>query len=170
MQHPRLSHAKALQHVLRYVAHSVGQGIMLHATDELSLVAFSDSDWAACPNTRRSITGYVLMLGDSPISWKSKKQSTISRNSCEADYRAMAATASETTWLVRLLTELEVLNLQPVMLHCDNQSAIHIGKNPAFHEWTKHIELDCHFTRDKVLEGLITLTYTPTAEQLAHYD
>jgi hypothetical protein len=79
----------------------------------------------------------------------------------------MAATASETTWLVRLLTELGVSHLQPVALYCDNQSAIHIGNNPVFHERTKHIEIDCHFTRDKVLEVLLDLQYTPTSDQLA---
>lgn len=67
----------------------------------------------------------------------------------------MASAASEVTWTVRLLEELGVSNLQPITLHCDNQSAIHIAKNPVFHERTKHIEIDCHFTRDKVLEGLI---------------
>uniref|UniRef100_A0A803MMV0 Copia protein n=1 Tax=Chenopodium quinoa TaxID=63459 RepID=A0A803MMV0_CHEQI len=121
----------------------------------------------ACPNTRRSVTGYVMLLGKSPVSWKSKKQPTVSKSSNELEYRAMAATTSETTWLVRLLTELGMKNLKPVALHCDNQSAIHIGKNPVFRERTKHIEIDCHFTRDKVLEGLFVLNYTPTAEQLA---
>ena len=101
------------------------------------------------------------------MSWKSKKQSTLSKSSSEAEYRAMASASSETTWLVRLLTELAVTTLQPVTLYCDNQSAIHIGKNPMFHERTKHIEIDCHFTREKVLEGLIQLTYTPSADQLA---
>ncbi|XP_021734172.1 uncharacterized protein LOC110700899 [Chenopodium quinoa] len=84
---------------------------------------------------------------------KSKKQGTISKSSSEAEYRAMAAAASEITWLVRLLQELGVPNLGPIQLKCDNQSAIHIGKNPVHHERTKHIELDCHFTREKVLEG-----------------
>ena len=69
------------------------------------------------------------------------------------------------TWLVRLLAELGVDKLTP--LHCDNQSALHIAKNPVFHGRTKHIEVDCHFTRDKVLEGLIQLTYLPTQHQLA---
>lgn len=128
---------------------------------------FSDAEWESCPNLRRSITGYIFLLGNSPISWKSKKQSTVSRSSPESECRAMAAAASEVTWLVRLLGELGVSQLQPVNLHCDNQSAIYIAKNPVFHERTKHIEVDCHFIRNKVLEGLIQLTYLPTKSQPA---
>jgi len=79
----------------------------------------------------------------------------------------MSQAAAEVTWLVRLLDELGVQNLNLVTLHCDNQSAIHIGKNPVFHERTKHIEINCHFTRDKVMEGLLELTYLPTGHQLA---
>jgi len=79
----------------------------------------------------------------------------------------MAHAASEVTWLVRLLAELGVHNLTPVQLHCDNQSALHIARNPVFHERTKHIDIDCHFTREKVLEGLLQLHYLPTYSQLA---
>ena len=79
----------------------------------------------------------------------------------------MAAAASEVTWIVNLLTDLGLSNLKPITLNCDNQSALHIAKNPVFHERTKHIEIDCHFTRDKVLEGLLQLSYLPTQEQLA---
>jgi len=78
----------------------------------------------------------------------------------------MSQAAAEVTWLVRLLEELGVHNLKPVTLHCDNQSAIHIGKNPVFHECAKHIEIYFHFTRDKVMEGLVQLTYLPTEHQL----
>lgn len=79
----------------------------------------------------------------------------------------MSQASSELTWLVRLLEELNVTNLKPVTLHCDNTSAIHIARNPVFHERTKHIDLDCHFTREKVMEGLIQLSYLPTKSQLA---
>lgn len=117
--------------------------------------------------THRSVTGYILLLGGSPISWKSKKQSTIARSSSEAEYRAMAQASAEVTWVVRLLEELGVTKLKPIRLHCDNQSALHIARNPVFHERTKHIDLDCHFTREKVMEGLIELSYLPTQSQLA---
>lgn len=79
----------------------------------------------------------------------------------------MASASAEVTWLVNLLQDFGLHALQPVTLFCDNQSAIHIAKNPVFHERTKHIEIDCHFTRDKVLEGLIQLSYLPTQQQLA---
>lgn len=168
MHAPTNSHYQALIHALNYVGCTSGQGILLKASASLSLQAFSDSDWGACSDTRRSISGYLLLLGQSPISWKSKKQSTLSKSSSEADYRALASAASEVTWMIRLLEELGVTNLTPVTLNCDNQSALHIARNPVFHERTKHIDIDCHFTRDKVLEGLIQLAYLPTGEQLAN--
>jgi len=89
------------------------------------------------------------------------------RSSAEAEYRAMAQAAAEITWLVTLLKELGVTQLKPVILHCDNQSALHIARNPVFHERTKYIDIDCHFTREKVMEGLIQLSYLPTHSQLA---
>lgn len=167
MQSPTQEHFAALTHTLNYIASTAGQGILLKGSDKIQLHAYSDSDWGAWLDTRRSVTGYIMMLGQSPVSWKSKKQNTVSKSSSEAEYRAMSAAASEITWLVRLLEELGVSSLQPVTLHCDNKSAIHIATNPVLHDRTKHIAIDCHFTREKVMEGLIQLTYLPTQLQLA---
>lgn len=129
MCNPCTSHFTALTHTLRYVAHSIGQGILLKANaDIIKLQTFTDSDRAACPDSRKSITGYVLLLGQAPT------QSTISRSSTESEYRAIAAASSKVTWLVRLLEELSVSNHKPVTLFCDNQYAIHIAKNPIFQE------------------------------------
>ncbi|XP_056685162.1 uncharacterized mitochondrial protein AtMg00810-like [Spinacia oleracea] len=80
MHQPRQPHYDALVHTLRYIAATAGQGRKWKGSDELKLQAFSDSDWASCPDTRRSVTGYFMMLGNSPISWKSKEQPTVSHH------------------------------------------------------------------------------------------
>ena len=134
LQHPRTSHLQALLHTLAYIQGTSTQGILLSGADHLRLQAFSDSDWAACPSSRRSVTGYLLLLGSSPLSWKSKKQGTVSRSSSEEEYRTMAQAASEVTWMVRLLEELGVSGLTPIQLNCNNQSALHIAKIPVFHK------------------------------------
>ncbi|KAK3038369.1 hypothetical protein RJ639_030269 [Escallonia herrerae] len=147
MHKPRRPHYDAAIHVLRYLKNSPGQGILLSSNSSLSLRAYCDADWAGCPTTRKSTTGYIVFLGSSPISWRSKKQSIVSRSTAEAEYRAMATTASEIIWLLRLLSDLGVSYQNPVSLFCDNQAALHIVANPVFHERTKHIEIDCHFVR-----------------------
>lgn len=104
MQLPRTSHLSALHHALCYVANIAGQGFILKGTDTLRLQAFSDSNWAFCPDSRRSISGYVLLLGNSPISWKRKKQTIVSRSSSESEYRGMEGAAAEVPWMVNKVT------------------------------------------------------------------
>ncbi|GAA0142972.1 transmembrane signal receptor [Lithospermum erythrorhizon] len=168
VQAPRQYHLQALIHLLNYVFNTTTQGIIVHGSKHLELQAFSDSDWTSYPTTRSSLTGYIVTLGGSSISWKSKKQNIISKSSGEAEYRALAQAVAELTWLVRLLTDLGVQDLSPVTLHCDNNSALHIARNPVFHERSKYIDIDCHFTRDQVLEGLLHLVHLPTLEQVAN--
>ena len=73
----------------------------------------------------------------------------------------------ELAWLMRLLYELHVDNIVPIPIKYDSQEAIYISKNPMFHERTKHIELDCHFVREKLLANLISLSHILTTQQLA---
>uniref|UniRef100_A0A803P5L5 Integrase catalytic domain-containing protein n=1 Tax=Cannabis sativa TaxID=3483 RepID=A0A803P5L5_CANSA len=108
MSSPRTPHLTALHHLLRYLKGSPGQGILYSSTSSLHLRGFSDSDWATCPMTRRSTTGFCIFIGDCLISWKTKKQPTISKSSVEAEYRALAATTSEITWIQYLLHDLHI--------------------------------------------------------------
>ena len=95
------------------------------------------------------------MFGNSLISWKSKKQPTVSRSSAEAEYRSLASTVAEVIWLIGMFRELGVEIELPVKLHSDSKAALQIAANPVFHERTKHIDIDCHFIREKIQSGLV---------------
>ena len=99
---------KMVRRILRYVKGSIHFGLHLTGDYALDLCGFSDTDWAGYPTTRRSTTGFCTFLRQNIISWCAKKQPTISRSSTEAEYRAMANTTAELTWLTFLLRDLHV--------------------------------------------------------------
>ncbi|XP_075098999.1 uncharacterized protein LOC142175892 [Nicotiana tabacum] len=159
MHKPKTSHMEDALRVVRFVKSSPGLSVLLSVTRSYSLSAFYDVDWVACPNTRMSITGYFVKFGNSLISWKSKKESAISRSSAEAEYRSLASTMAEVIWILGLFKELGVSHSSSVPIYYDSKSAIQIVVNLVFHEGTKHIDIDCHFIREKVRHGLISTIY-----------
>ncbi|XP_019172661.1 PREDICTED: uncharacterized protein LOC109168061 [Ipomoea nil] len=164
---PTHLHLQAAHRVLRYIKAAPGQGLFFPSSSDLQLKFFSDSNWGACIDTRKSVTGFCTFMGNALISWKSKKQATVSKSSSEAEYRALAATTFEVQWLCFLLAELGVNQTGPVVVYCDSKSAIAIAENSVFYECTKHIELDCHLVREKLNNDLIKLFYISSTNQLA---
>ena len=90
MHDPRESHLAALKRLLRYVRGTVDLGLVLHRSSSAELVVYIDADWAGCPDTRRSTSGYAVFLGGNLVSWSSKRQPVVSRSSAEAEYWAVA--------------------------------------------------------------------------------
>ncbi|KAJ9538691.1 hypothetical protein OSB04_031424 [Centaurea solstitialis] len=164
---PTEVHWQAAIHLLKYVKKQPGQGIFLSAESSTQIRAFCDSDYGMCLDTRRSTTGFCVFVGDSLISWKSKRQSVVSRSSTEAEYRAMAITTTELVWMRQLLKDFDVAVTDPTLLFCDNKSALDLASNPTFHERTKHIEIDCHYVREKVMDKTIKLLPIRSHLQLA---
>ncbi|KAD3336516.1 hypothetical protein E3N88_32035 [Mikania micrantha] len=105
---PRQNHLNAAHRVLRYLKASPSQGILLPQDGGHNLATYCDSDRLGCPFTKRSRTGYLLLFGGAPVSWKTKKQSVVSRSSAEAEYRSMASTVSVVLWMRWLLRELDI--------------------------------------------------------------
>ncbi|GJV48766.1 ribonuclease H-like domain-containing protein [Tanacetum coccineum] len=148
MHDPREPHFSALKRILRYVRGTLTSGLQLYSSTTSSLVAYSDADWAGCPTTRRSTSGYCVFLGNNLLSWSSKRQFTLSRSSAEAEYRGVANAVAETCWLRNLLRELHTPLSTATIVYCDNVSAVYLSSNPVQHQRTKHIEIDIHFVRD----------------------
>jgi hypothetical protein len=115
----------------------------------------------------RSTSGFCVFLGNNLISWSSKRQLTVSRSSAEAEYRVVAHVVAETVWLRHLLSELRRPIEQATTVYCDNISAIYMSGNQVQHRRTKHIEIDIHFVREKVVLGQVRVLHVPSMAQFA---
>lgn len=102
MHCPKKSDMDATLRVVRYIKETPGLGLFMPAEATTQLIDYCDSDWGACLETRRSITGYLVKFGEGLISWKSKKQEIVSRSLAEAEFKSMATCATEVTWLIGL--------------------------------------------------------------------
>ncbi|KAL0409668.1 UNVERIFIED_CONTAM: Retrovirus-related Pol polyprotein from transposon RE2 [Sesamum radiatum] len=164
---PCEEHWRAAVHVVRYLWGTPTKGLFFPSSSNFMLRAYCDADWASCTDSRRSLMGFCIFLGDALVSWKTKKQTAVSRSTAEAEYRSMAATVCELKWVSYILSDLGVSVQLPIRLFCDNQAALHIMANPVFHERTKHIELDCHVVRDAYKDGFISPSFVRSSLQLA---
>ncbi|KAJ9678037.1 hypothetical protein PVL29_022810 [Vitis rotundifolia] len=163
---PTVKHWAALEQILCYLKKTPGLGILHSSQGHTRIECFSDADWAGSKFDRRSTIGYCVFFGGNLVAWKSKKQSVVSRSSVESKYRAMAQATCEIIWIHQLLCEVGMKCTMPAKLWCDNQAALHIAVNPIYHETTKHIEVDCHFIREKIEENLVSTGYVRTGKQL----
>jgi Reverse transcriptase (RNA-dependent DNA polymerase) len=166
MHRPTTLHWAAIKRILRYLKGTLHKGLSIQPASQLTINAYTDSDWAGCPDDRRSTTGYLVFLGNNLISWTSKKQTTVARSSTEAEYRGLAMVTAEVVWLQSVFRELGV-QTSVLILWCDNLGATFLASNPAFHSRTKHIELDFHFVQEKVTAGQVQVWFICSQDQIA---
>nr|GEU70096.1 ribonuclease H-like domain-containing protein [Tanacetum cinerariifolium] len=167
MHDPREPHFFTLKRILRYVCGTLDYGLQLFSSSTTDLVAYSDADWAGCPTTRRSTSGYYVFLGNNLLSWSTKCQPTLSRSSAEAEYRGIANVVAETCWLRNLLRELHTPLSFATLVYCDIVIVVYLSSNPIQHQRTKHIEIDIHFVRDLVATGQVRVLHVPSRYQFA---
>jgi hypothetical protein len=142
-------------------------GLWYPRNQNLQLTAYSDADWANCVDERKNTSGGAFFLGDSLVAWLSKKQSSISLSTTEAEYISVATCCTQVLWMIQTLADLEVKYTAPIPIHCDNTSAINVSKNPVFHSKTKHIPIKYHFLREYVTNQTVQVHYIPNTEQIA---
>ncbi|CAH9107012.1 unnamed protein product [Cuscuta europaea] len=168
MHAPRTTHMFAVKRIFRYLQGTLDHGLWLQTSARpVCILAYSDADWAGCPDSSRSTTGFAVFLGPNLVSWKSKKQLTVSKSYTEAEYRAIAYTVQDTLHIRSILFVLSFPIRDPVQLLCDNISVSYLTANPVQHARSKHIQIDYHFVRKRVAHGDLVVKYIPTHLELA---
>ena len=167
MASPTETHWTGVKRILRYLRGTTNYGLMYDGNGSNDLQGFSDADWAGDMDTRRSTSGYVFQLGNSTVSWCSRKQATVAKSSTEAEYVALSTATQEGIWLRRLLSGLKVDTRNATVIYEDNQGAIDLSKNPKHHDRTKHIDVCHHFVRERVASKEISVIYCPTNDMTA---
>jgi hypothetical protein len=166
MQNPSAIHLKAVKGVFKYLKRTKDLSITYNGTTKPSLYGFSDSDFAGDYSTRKSTYGYLFMLNNGPISWKSKRQSTIALSTIEAEFNGLEEATREAIWLKNLLFEIGI-NSGPILIKGDNTGSINLAYNPEYHQRTKHTAIRYYYVRQEVENKNIQVEYISTNEMPA---
>ena len=167
MHNSREVHFKAVYRILHYLKGTLGRGILFKKGGAMTLEAYADADYAGFVVDKRSTSNYFTMLGGNLVTWRSKKQNVVAKSSAEAKFQSMALGVCELLWVKILLNDLRIEWTTHMKLYCDNKLAISIAHNPVQHDKTKHIEIDRHFIKEKLDNGLICTPYISSQDQVA---
>ena len=130
------------------------------------LLGFVDSDYAGDLDRRRSLAGYMFLFNGCLVNWKATLQHMVALSTTKAEYTAATEVVKKALWLQGLMKELGVKQ-KTVTVYCDSSSALHLCRNPAHHERTKHIDIKLHFIRNKVSKGAVKMSKVHTDENPA---
>ena len=180
MDNPGILHWNAVLRIIYYLKGTLSKGIEFRGNNSLEAetqgyfsypkaeaTIFVDADHAGHKDDRRSVTGYVFMLAEGPISWQSRSQTTVALSSMEAEYMAACAATQESLWLAMLMEQMNIEISRPIKLREDNQACIAFSKNPGDHKRSKHIDCRYHFVRERVESGDVILEWIATSDQVA---
>lgn len=168
MAEPHEDHLVAVKHILRYIAGTLEYGVQYTRGEagKLRLCGYNDSDMVGDADDRKSTTGGIYFLAQSPIIWQSQKHKVVALSSCEAEYVAATSTTCQGVWLAGLLEEIMGAPPATAMLKVDNKSAIALSKNPVHHDGSKHIQICHHYIRECVEVGKIDIDNVSSSLQL----
>jgi hypothetical protein len=164
---PKRVHLVAAKHAMRYLKGTMDYGLSYDGDHDFTLSGYIDANWVGSVADIKGTFRCCFSLGSAMISWQSRKQSSISLSTAEAEYIAACSTSCEAIWLRKLLTGLFDLKMRATMFLCDNHSCIKMTENPVFHDRSKHIKICYHFIRDMVQRGALNLQYISTDEHVA---
>ncbi|GKC56159.1 retrovirus-related pol polyprotein from transposon TNT 1-94 [Tanacetum coccineum] len=163
---PTEKHLNAVKRIFRYLKGTINRGLRYLKDSLIALTEFADADHAGCQDTHRSTSGSMQFLGDTLVSWSSKRQKSVAISSTEAEYIAMSGCCAQILWMRSQLTDYG-LGFNKILMYCDNKSAIALCCNNIQHSRSKHIDIRFHFIKEHVENGVIKLYFVNTEYQLA---
>ncbi|KAH9722896.1 Integrase catalytic domain-containing protein [Citrus sinensis] len=168
MATPGNEHWKAVKWIMRYLSGTLSCGLVYGKNKGSceGLLGFVDSDYAGDLDRRRSLTGYMFLFNGCLVNWKATLQHVVALSTTEAEYTTATEAVKEALWLQGLMRELGVKQ-KTVTVYCDSSSALHLCRNPAHHERTKHIDIKLHFIRNEVSKGAVKMSKVHTDENPA---
>lgn len=162
---PRKAHWNFLKNIVRYLIGKEDYGLINKRGKEISLSCYTDSDHGGCIDTRRSTSGWIILLNSTPIIWKSSRQATTTTSTCESEFVSCSTASKDLLWVRNLLSELGI-NLKPTPVHIDNQGTIKLIRNNQTHAKTKHLDIKLHFIRD-INNKSIQVRYVPSEDNIS---
>jgi hypothetical protein len=172
LENPGLTHYTAAMQVLRFLHGTMYRGLHFMKQESFHLRTFVDADWANCPDTRQSHTGFLVQRNSHLISWKSTKQATVSLSSTEAEYKALADACKDIVWIQHLTSEiLTDASVDPATIFVDNRGAIDLALSQISQNGfrTIHMDLRLHFVRDLIAQNLVKITYVASSKNIADF-
>ena len=166
MVNPSEEHINKSLYIIKYINSTINGKIMYNGEFSQGFLAYADADWAADKISRKSVTGYVILLAAGPVCCVSRKQKTIALSSTEAEYMSLSDTARQLSWILSLYNEIGI-KLKYIPLGIDNQGAIFLAENAAQEHRSKHIDIRYHYVRECIQLGKVKLFHVPTHLQLA---
>lgn len=160
-------HWSAVKRIFRYLQGTKTVKLTYTTSEPSTLHCYSDSDWAADSNSRRSVSGHVIIMSNGAINWSSKRQRTVALSSTEAEYMAFSTALCDVLWLQQLARELDNTNENCCPMLGDNESAIKLAQTDAFRPRTKHIDIRYHHIREQIALGVINIKHVPTDDNAA---
>jgi hypothetical protein len=164
---PGRAHWNAMKHTLAYLKGTLNYGISYHRGSSLKPHGYVDADYAGDTDRHRSTEGHIFFVTQGPVSWASKRQGTVALLTVEAEFMAFTRAIQQAIWMMKFMNEIGLGQATPVNIFADNTGAIANTENYKNHNWTKHIDIRYHFTKERVAPGEVKFTYVPSSNNLA---
>ncbi|KAL0544329.1 hypothetical protein IC582_019442 [Cucumis melo] len=166
---PGMDHWKAAKKVLRYLQGTKDYMLTYKRSDHLEVIGYSDLDFAGCVDTRKSTFGYLFLLGEGAISWKSAKQSIIAASTMEAEFVACFEATVHGLWLRNFISGLGIVDsiAKPLRIFCDNSAAVFFSKNDKYSKGAKHMELKYFAVKEEVQKQRVSIEHISTKLMIA---